>query len=280
VLLERLTKAATEQWEPWQHDLTQALLRLPTDSDASLARLARRLGTAAGDRLAQWLADDHNERVAALLPKIRGGWSGGFGIAEEFRSCWPAVLPAHRDVVAQHLLPELRSQTHTGRGGGRLLIALAEADGPVQNATLEAFACGLNARHQDDRAAAVDALLVLAARDQLDGAALGRQIGQLAVTTDLMTLARTVPCLQDFARSGAAAQTWEVVAAALPPLISPSIERPPQGLADLIGLAVELVQLLHPTADIPHLADVAARRGSSRTVTEARRLIAGLGVGP
>jgi hypothetical protein len=111
----------------------------------------------------------------------------------------------------------------------------------------------------------------------LDGAALGRQIGQLAVTTKLMTLGRIVPCLQDLARSGAAAQTWEVVAAALPPLISPSVQRPPRGLADLIGLGVELVQHVHPTGDIPYLADVAARPESSRTVTEARRLTAGLG---
>jgi len=277
VLLERLTKAATEKWEPWQHDLTQALLRLPADCDASLTTHARKLGTAAGDRLAQWLADDHDDRVTTLLPRLRGGWLGGFGKAEEFRSCWPAVLPAHRDVVARHLLSELRSYTSAGRGGGRLLIALAEADGAVENATLEAFAYGLSARNQDDRAAAVDALLVLAARDQLDGAAFGRQIGRLAVTTELMTLGRIVPCLQDLARSGAAAQAWDVVATALPSLVSPSVERPPRGLADLIGLGVELVQFVHPTGDIPYLAEVAARPESSRIVTEARRLIAGLG---
>ncbi len=275
VLLDRLTNAATEEWEPWRHDLIQALLRLPTDCDPSLASRARRLGTAAGDRLAQWLAEDPDDRVTALLPTLCRGRSGGFGIAREFRTCWPAVLPAHRDMVAKHLLPEL-TYTEEARGGGRLLIALAEADGPVTEEMLDALAYGLSARHQDERAAAVDALLVLAARSQLDGAALGRRIGHLTATSRQMTLARVGQCLQDLARSGAAAQTWDLVAAALPRLISPSVERPPHGLADLIGLGVELAELLHPTGDIPHLADLAARRGSSRTVTEARRLIAGL----
>jgi hypothetical protein len=109
---------------------------------------------------------------------------------------------------------------------GPLLIALAKADGPVQTATLEAFAYPLNARDQHDRAAAVDALLVLTARGQLDGAALGRRIGELAVTTELMALGRIVPCLRDLARSGAAAQTWDALAALLPPLISHLVERP------------------------------------------------------
>jgi hypothetical protein len=276
VLLDRLAQAARQGWEPWQHDLTQALLRLPAACDTSLAHRARSLGTAAGDRLARWLEDDNPDRISALLPILQRGWLEGFGIAAEFRSCWPAVLPADRDVVARHLLSDLRHYTLRDRGGGRLLIALAEADGPVHDATLEAFAYGLNAASQEDRAGAVDALLVLAARRQLDGAAFGRRIGELAITTQLMTLGRIVPCLDDLARSGAAAQAWEVVAAALPSLISPSLGRPPHGLADLLELGVRLAHSVHPTSDIPHLTEVASRRGSSRIVTQARRLAAEL----
>jgi hypothetical protein len=50
-------------------------------------------------------------------------------------------------------------------------------------------------------------------------------------------------------------------------------------LADLLALGVELADELRPAGGvpgIPHLAEVAARRGSSRVVTEAKRLAASL----
>lgn len=60
VLLARLERAAAEGWEPWELDLQQALLRLPRECCSAVAsqpivQQARRLGTPAAARLADWL---------------------------------------------------------------------------------------------------------------------------------------------------------------------------------------------------------------------------------
>jgi hypothetical protein len=55
-------------------------------------------------------------------------------------------------------------------------------------------------------------------------------------------------------------------------MLSPDLERPPQRLADLLSLAVELVEKVGPTTPIPELATITTRKGTSRTITEAKRL--------
>jgi hypothetical protein len=268
-LLERLDQAAAQSWEPWDHDLTQALLRLPPDCDADIPTAARRLGTAAGRRLAEWLTTDPDERLAAVLPTLRGPWSQGFGNAEEFTSCWPLVLPWQREVVAEHLADTLRSPTDRGHGSGDLLRSLADTHGWVGPATYEALAYGLNARDQNDRACAVAALFQLIDSGDIDPAAFGERIGTLTAGGALR-IGRLLPCLRDLTRAGLTSFTWQVVVAALPlPIVA---RRAPQRLADLIAFAVELAQDLRATDHVPHLAELAARRGSGRAVTEARRL--------
>jgi hypothetical protein len=91
-----------------------------------------------------------------------------------------------------------------------------------------------------------------------------------------LSLGRVTPCLRDLARSGAATHVWDTIAAALPPMLSRELDRPPQRLADLLALAVELVEQVRPATAIPELTAIAARRGSSRIVTEAKRLVAAL----
>ena len=44
-LVARLEQAAAAGWEPWEHDLQQALLRLPRAPDPGAAARARRLPT-------------------------------------------------------------------------------------------------------------------------------------------------------------------------------------------------------------------------------------------
>jgi hypothetical protein len=270
VLLARLTTAAAEGWEPWPHDLTQAFLRLPTDCDDSLADRAAALGTAAGVRLAHWLADDPEQRITDLLPALAGP-HGGFGHLPQLMLCWPMVLPAHRGLVAQQAAGQILTD-----GSGTLLRALAETDGPVGTPLLDALAVGCAARRPADRVATVDALLVLAARGQLDGAALGRRAAQLALDTSSLQLNRFLSSLRDMAVGGAATPAWDALAAMLPPLLDPAAVRPKQGLADLVALGVELAEQLAPATEIPYLAELAARPGSSRLVTEAGRLVAAL----
>jgi hypothetical protein len=279
VLVERLSQAAAGGWEPWEHDLAQALLRLPDQRDDALAARAEALGTDSGKRLAHWLSHECAVTDAGTLgsllvarPENRTWYS-----AEYFLSMWSSLVPAHPELIAVHLLPFLHDKTLRGRGGGRVLTALSQTVGRVGEHCARAFAHGLDAHDKNDRAEAVDALLVLAARDRWDPAALGRQIGQLAAEVEL-SLGRVTPCLRDLALSGAAVQVWDTIAAALPLMLSPRLDRAPQRLADLLALAVEIVEQVKPAASIPELTALAARRGSSRMVTEAKRLTAALSV--
>jgi hypothetical protein len=186
-------------------------------------------------------------------------------------SPWPAILPSHREVVAAHLLPYLPEWIDDQRGQGATLLALAEADGPVGTATMTALAYGLAARHQRERSGAVDALLAFCGRGQLPAAELGTAVGAL-VGLEGLKLNRITDSLGDAARAGAYADVWTAIAAALPGLLPAPGERPATGLADLIALGTQAVEITGVRGRIPELAAVAARGGSSRLVREAARL--------
>ncbi|MET9229288.1 DUF6493 family protein [Lentzea sp. NPDC003310] len=284
-LLDRLAKAEADGWEPWPRDLRHAYYRLPRDTRpedfASLESSSARL-------LREWLAD-MEDPVAELVERRRSSpkvesrllvtlepglpapehhWYGHneWGAMIEW---WPAVLPVQREVVAAHLVPHLAHRLESKGGDGALLPMLAEAHGPIGVATHLAFAYGLGAEATVGRAHAVDALLILAARGQFDGKALGELVGLLVERGDL-PLNRVVPALRDVARSGAAPQVWDLVAVALPKAWSHN------RVADLVELAVELAQQLKPGGEIGGLAEVAARKGSSKAVVQARRLVSAL----
>ncbi|WP_394620370.1 DUF6493 family protein [Lentzea sp. JNUCC 0626] len=292
-LLERLAKAEAEGWEPWPGDLQQACRRLPrgTSPDYFAA-----LGGTTGVWLREWLAEPvdpvaelvHRTRakpygyVAAprpekrvlvtlepALPQPELFWYG-YSEWEVMLSCWPAVLPGQREVVAAHLVPHLATRTESKGDDGPVLASLAETDGPIGVATHLALAYGLGAEATVGRAHAVDALLILAARDHLDGTAFGEVVGLLAAQGGV-TLSRVVPCLRDAARSGAAHQVWQTLVVMLPQLWTHN------RVADAVELAVELAQQLKPGGTVEGLAEVAARKGSSKIVGQARRLAEALG---
>ncbi|WP_439659099.1 hypothetical protein ACSHWB_43090 [Lentzea sp. HUAS TT2] len=292
-LLERLAKADAEEWEPWPRDLRQAYHRLPRDTrPEDFAALTSN----AGRLLRDWLAD-LTDPVVELVERIRVTRPGYFGSPVDEKRLlvtlspglpdpekhwyghnewgvmiewWPAVLPVQREVIAAHLVPHLASRRESKGDDGPVLPALAEAHGPIGIATHLALAYGLGAEATVGRANAVDALLILAARDQFDGKALGEVVGRLLERGDL-ALNRVVPCLRDTARSGAAAQIWDVLVATLPKAWSHN------RVADLVELAVELAQQLKPGGTVDGLAEVAARKGSSKAVVQARRLESALG---
>jgi hypothetical protein len=224
--------------------------------------------TASGGPVARWLLPGHPP-LARLLCDLAAPerWDGHAG----WLLCWPAVLPSHRDVIAAHLQPQLAHLPNGARGDGQVLPLLAEADGPVGPGLTLALAHGLGARDEADRAAAVDALLILAGRRQLDGPALGTELAALAAL-ELLRLGRVVPALRDVARSGAAAEVWSIVAAAIPGMLPPAVGRPPRGLPDLMTLGAEVAGAVGGCRAIPELAAVTARGGLSRLVAESRRL--------
>ncbi|MEU3456336.1 DUF6493 family protein [Micromonospora sp. NPDC006766] len=305
-LLERL--AALGDRKAWFWDLTQALLRLPDDTDDAVADKAAALGTPAGDRLAEWLRGGGLPQPVARATTVTrrprsSRWDWEFEqLAErrllvELRSpdryedplglltadpapisvdysgwanLWPSTLPGHRGLVAAYALPLVAASADMDQqGGAAVLPLLAECAGPGGVALDLAVAYGLGARHGADRIAALDALLTLAGAGQLDPTGAGRRLGEL-VAVGAVKATRVGEPLRDAAQAGAPLTVWRLLAAALPALLA--APGPVRGLPDLLTLASETATATGVRIEVPGLADVTARGGSSRLVTEARRL--------
>ncbi|GIJ78672.1 hypothetical protein SAMN05443287_102362 [Micromonospora phaseoli] len=305
-LLERL--AALGDREPGYWDLTQALLRLPAGTDQTIHDKAAALGTPAGQRFAAWLRDGGLPQPVmrartltrdprrsdrhweyAYLPAERvtvelhppDGHVDRYGLLTApathlvgdhygWVHLWPSLLPGHRGVVTAYALPLVAAAADMDqRDGTTVLPLLAEAGGPGGVALDLAVAYGLGARHAPDRVATVDALLALAAAGDLDATGTGAQLGTLAAR-QLVKLTRVVEPLRDAAQAGAPLTVWRLLAATLPAVLT--APTPTRGIGDLLTLAAETATATGVRIEVPGLADVAGRGGSSRLVTEARRL--------
>ncbi|MBT2442434.1 hypothetical protein J7E93_20435 [Streptomyces sp. ISL-36] len=270
---------------------------------------AAALGTLAGERLSEWLTrepplaprvrflprgrDMHSgrwwldDRLENDTPARPVAWHDfppafrwlGSPLAETAGRChhgsgdrqnWASVLPDDRETLAAWLLPTLaRSVEWDGRGAAEDLTALAEADGPVGPALHLALALGLGCRHAEDRLTAVDALLVLAARGELDAERLGATLAGL-VDEGTVKANRLAEAVRTAAATGAYATTWSVLAGALPELLAAG--RPVHGLGELLAVAADCAERCGATGEIPGLGATAARRGSSQLLVQARRL--------
>ncbi|WP_433607373.1 DUF6493 family protein [Dactylosporangium sp. CA-139114] len=301
--------------DPWPWDLAQAMLRLPPGPDPAAAARAEALGTASGARLAAWLRggglpapqwrvdvrprppqkhkyDHSHDGFPALRVEVTTSPAGSDGGDETFGLLgapppaflpgrhgwpvlWPGVLPRHRGLVAAFALPATAAAADMDeRGGGMILPLLAETEGDGGPALAIAVAYALAARHEPDRLAAVDALLLLAAGDAFDAETAGHHLGLLAAG-GAVTVNRTIQPLRDAAAAGAPRTVFRLLAAALPALLA--AEPPPRGTPDLLTLAAETAAAAaDATAQIEGLRELAARKGSSRLVTEARRLAGAL----
>ncbi|MFI8504833.1 DUF6493 family protein [Streptomyces sp. NPDC085524] len=305
-LTERLAAYARLGETPGPADFAQALLR--TRRDPAAIPGAAALGTPEGDRLAAWLGEDGlpatvTRRTAPAVVRNYDEWPSHVtldtaerravlhGFPEPFRElgrartatgrCWDgdgngeaamvAALPEDRETLAAWSLPGITScALHEGRGAAAVLPLLAAAGGPAGPALHLAVATGLGARHAEDRLRAVDALLALAARGELDAERLGSDLGE-ALTLGTVKPNRLADSLRTAAATGACTTTWAVLAAALPALLAGTAE--PRGAGDLLEIAADCVE--QSLAAAPHpagLADVAARGGRSRLVTQAVRL--------
>jgi hypothetical protein len=296
-------------------DFAQALLRVGRE-DRSVAEAAagraRALGTAEGTRLARWLTSEgpalptdrqrtsdtrvllefgEVEELQADFPQAfrhlgrrvdapREGWCyrhWDVGV----RRHWLAALPERRELVAVRMLRDLSTVAlDDERGAAGILPPLAESGGEAGEAVHLCLAYGLGARHPEDRLAAVDALLVLAARGQLDADRLGADLGQL-VRRGAVKPTRLAESARTAAATGAEATVWRVLRHALPVLLAdlttggtpatgPTAAA--RGLGELLGVAAECVERSGARGELPHLAGVSDRRGASRLVSQARRL--------
>ncbi|WP_327377838.1 DUF6493 family protein [Streptomyces sp. NBC_01216] len=313
-LLERLRTLREHGARAGRADLGLALLRLrhPAAPEAARAE-ALALGTPEGERLAAWLAAGPlppwtAERERRAVPSWRGtaaeltvivspGRADLAGLLPElprlgaeyepskpyrFRCSrvpahWVTMLPGQPEAVAAHLVPAL-AEAASGdeeQPVTRLLPLLAQAPGPTGAATRLALAHGLGVRRAPDRLAVVDALLTLASRGRLDASGLGADLAGLIARGEVGP-ARVAAALET-AATGAPVTVWSVLSSALPPLLA--VGTPSRGLAALLAVAAECAEHGGVRAGMPGLAELAARRGSSRTVVEARRLHRALGAG-
>ncbi|MFI6406233.1 DUF6493 family protein [Streptomyces sp. NPDC050548] len=290
-------------------DFAQALLRVRRGDRASAAAAERAaaLGTAEGVRLARWLSSGEpvlptsrrrstGARVQlefGELVSLQADFPAGYRelgqpttVYGERWHCyhwnrtmqqhWLAILPELRELVAVRIVREVSSAAvDDARGAAGVLPALAESGGAAGEATHLCLAYGLGARHPGDRLGAVDALLVLAARGQLDGDRLGTDLGQL-VRSGAVKPSRLAESMRTAAATGANTSIWGILRHTLTALladldgdIKPALAR---GLGDLLAVAAECAERSGARGELPHLAQTADRTGSSRLVTQARRL--------
>lgn len=215
------------------------------------------------DGVAAQLAPDFAELVGPLVHS--GLRTIRYRHGTPFR-LWLAALPNHREELAARLLDAF---AHTeGRGNAELLLHLVEAGGPAGPAVHLAVGYGLGARRPEDRTAAVDALLVLAARGDLDDPLLGRELAEL-VLIGAVKANRLTDSAQAAAATGAYGTVWSVLVAALPQLLTAT---PARGTGELLAVAADCARRSGARGPIAEVSAAAERGGSSRVVKEARGL--------
>ncbi|MFF0474625.1 DUF6493 family protein [Streptomyces sp. NPDC004284] len=277
------------------------------------AEEAAALGTAAGRRLAAWLREETTvgatvrflqrdedktlrryylfDRIVVDLgerPVVRAEfppafqWLGGALEATprrchhwvEGRAQWAPVLPADRELLAACLLPTLaHSAEADARGATEPLTALAEADGPVGRAVLLALAFGLGCVDADDRLRAVDAVLVLASRGELNARRLGEELAWL-VAEGAVKPNRLADAARTAAATGAYGTVWAILEAMLPEPATRA--KPVRGLGEVLAVAADCVERSGARGGVAGLEALASGRGSSQLVVQARRLLGAL----
>jgi hypothetical protein len=274
VLLERLSAAEAEGWDPWPLDLDQALLRTARRVPTELASKAGVLTSAAGGRLARWWSRESDDEAA---------WDGLIGVllsrdsdpgavaAPTFTyapvSHWLAALPYHHEAAARWLSPLLPQYAWdtwrwlmTEDDMVRLLLG-ADRLGPGLHAVL---ASCLGAPSYKAREAATAVLAARLASSATDAAALGAGLGG-AFASGQASLDRALEGVEQVI-AAQPEQMWPVVTAALPAVMA---ARPARAFR-LAQIASDLAGHLGRTATIPGLAEAA--RLKSKLGQAAREL--------
>ncbi|MFC9595468.1 DUF6493 family protein [Streptomyces sp. NPDC056944] len=214
----------------------------------------------------------------------------------EGRAQWAPVLPADRELLAACLLPTLvHGVDGDARDATEPLTALVEADGPVGRAVLLSLAFGLGCVDADDRLRAVDAVLVLAARGELDARRLGGELAWL-VAEGSVKPNRLADAARTAAATGAYGTVWAILAATLPRLLGETetetetetaaetetekraatktgaTARPVRGLGEVLAVAADCVEHCGAGGEVAGLDALASERSSTQLVVQAKRL--------
>ncbi|MFD4375513.1 DUF6493 family protein [Streptomyces sp. NPDC058486] len=284
-------------------------VRRQDPSAEQAAAEAEALGSTAGARLAEWLRSENPlEATVRFHPRKEKGsgrwwlvdrilvetakrpeflkkfprafhWLGG-GLLPDARRCyhwaqvperWATLLPADRELLAACLLSSMASAVDgdSTRDVTGPLTLLAEGEGQVGRAVALVLAFGLGCRDADDRLRAVDALLVLAARGELDARQVGRDLAWLLAERS-MKPNRLADAARTAAATGAYETVWTMLSEALPTLLE--AEQPMRGLGELLAIAADCVERCGATGELAGLERHASARGTSQLVTQAKRL--------
>ncbi|GLX93448.1 DUF6493 family protein [Herbidospora sp. NBRC 101105] len=288
--------------EPFPADLTQALLRLPRDVDASVADRAEKIGGHGGRMVAEWIREGGlPDPVVEWTVKVtdRHGWiqrqpvvtmnpgrrlpdhistlvtlspDDEFNYWVRSRDIWAGTLPNHPEATAAYLLRWICVWADQSDPSGEAVIPLAVAPGPVGPLVAAAVVGAMGHQRAVQRSAAGEAFLALAGRPDFPAEGVGDAIRRL-VTGDVLKLSRITEVLGQSADAGAHAAVWEVLSVALPGLLPDEGAKPRSGLGELLGVAVKAARVCGAKGKVPGLAELAARKGSSRVTMEARTLV-------
>ncbi|MFH8978801.1 DUF6493 family protein [Streptomyces sp. NPDC017890] len=293
-LVERIAEFESLGITPAPIDLAQALLRVTPTDDERVRNAAGALRSDGGRQLARWLdqggaphrdttpekwpadnptgaepgrwapADpctDHDLPLPPVAAALLGpsspftSWAGAF---------WLAQLPHHRDEMAARLATTSHQVlTPYSLPNPHLLPRLMEMHGTAGYATHWQIARRLDGDPKEADAV-VDALLVLAAQGQLDARLFAGQLQAL-----LRTPTRATAVLRAAAETGAWATVWSILEAALPALLR---DKAVNGAGAILALAVECAARSRAKGSIPEVDEMAARKGSSQTMKNARLL--------
>lgn len=313
VLVDRVAAAERDGWQPWAPDLTQALLRLPRQIDASVVRRARLLRSPAGKAVAHRMLAGHADPVTLRFTQSRPDgkvsrydWgvpdrrvlvamdpAGPLSAPEAAlftyhptprpvygpmmtagAPVWSAALPAHREVVAAWALPTVaRAAESDGSRGGAELLPLL-AEAQGPAGPATVLALAYGLAAQDTADRVAAVDAVIGFGSTVDFQAVGAEIGA-GVAEGRLKMNRPSLALRDAAEAGAVQAVWSACVGLLPGVLAMAKPRP--GTADVLRLAARCTRALGRTARIEGLAAVADRGGSSQLVAAARELREALG---
>ncbi|MEV0352462.1 DUF6493 family protein [Nonomuraea sp. NPDC050680] len=316
VLVDRLDGYERTGAKVMDADLWQALLRLPRSVAPEVAARAGRLTSAAGATAARWMSGGRPAPVTAvewtrgstpyagdrepsggehpdLVPRIALPYGGSGPLRDllddpsasrrdghgGYLPWWPAVLPSDREAVALHCLPFLLYHWNAPEVEPGMLWALARADGPAGEGVALLLAYFLVERDSwsggKQPNEGVRVLVEMAGRGDLPAAEVGRQLALLLRRT-WYKLSAVVESLESAARHGAHLEVWEVVAGFLEVYLPGPGERPRTAHTQALGFAVRAASWAGARGELPCVAEIARRKGSSGFAREARRLHARL----
>ncbi|WP_405805962.1 hypothetical protein [Streptomyces sp. NBC_01187] len=271
-LVARIAEYERLEVEPGPVDLAQALLRVAPEDDPGVREAAGALASSAGRRLADRLRTGGRDTDPAAYPEPFAALLAGPGPTEgrspveapSVFPCGPEDLPCDPEVQADWAWYRVR------RSGARVdcrrLERLAALPGIKGEAMHRVLAEGLNEDRREDRTAAVDALVVMVSRGELDSARLTAALDELRVPV----ASRLASGLRDASAAVGVRVVWPVLSGLLPRLLESGARI--HGLSDLLALATDIAARAGACGEIPGLAEVASRPPKSRLVKEARRL--------